>query len=64
MYLSVSVGQLSLSLVESSLKSDFTKYQDDSGFPDQDEDFLLENDDLFLDDNGSADFIETEDVIL
>ena len=41
MYLDVSVGQLSLSLVESSLKRDFTKYQDDSGFPDDDEDFRL-----------------------
>ena len=64
MYHDVSVGQLSLSLVQSSLKRDFTKYQDDSGSCDYDEDFPFENDDFSLDDNGSADFIEPEDIIL
>ena len=65
MYHDVSVGQLSLSLVQSSLKRDFTEYQDDSGSCDSyDEDFPFENDDLSLDDNGSVDFFESVDIKL
>ena len=64
MYDDVSVGQLSQSLVESILKRDFTKYQVDSGFQDYNDDFLFENDNFSIDDDGSADFIEPEDVVI
>ena len=64
MYHDVSVGQLSFSLVQSSLKRDFTEYQDDSGSCDYNEDFPFENDDSSLDDNGSVDFFETVDIKL
>ena len=64
MYDDVSVGQLSQSLVESTLKRDFTEYQVDSFDQDHDDDFLLENDNFSIDDEGSADFIEPKDVVI